>query len=544
MTLTPVRPIATGFFVVGSVNWLVEVALTTAVYEQTGSTSWVAVCVAMRFVPNVVIGPLAGVLADRVDRRIVVVGSCASRVIALAVLAAVTFAGGEPAALLVLAVVDSALATPYRPAALGLLPRAVGPAGLAAANATVGRAVQGTWIAGPAAGAAAAGLLDPAFAFAAAAVALAVAAAVGRTISACPPVRSTDVACSPIEMLRDGVVALRLADGVPALAALAVTVELVFGFELVAHVEVAAQRLGIGPAGAGWLAAFVGVGGILGGALAGRAARGAHAGALAALAGAAFGLCLVTLALVTTPVLAFGLMLVEGVANVLYDVLTVTMLHRLLAGGLLARAQSLIDAAGALALAVGSLGAPWVIGHLGLPGALVLVGLVTVVVVGAVTPMLVAADRATSRRVTALAPVVYCFRATALFEMAPYSAVERVAATSRVTGVDPGAIVVAQGDDAATVYVVETGRLHVTVESAAGWRTVNELGPGDWFGEIGVVGQRPRTATVVAATPARVWTIPGAAFLDAVASSPIVADRLGRGMQARLDRTHLELAVP
>jgi len=544
MALAPVRPIATGFFVVGSVDWLVEIALTTAVYERTRSTAWAAVCVAIRFVPKVVIGPFAGVLADRVDRRIVVVGSCASRVVALAGLAAVTFAGAEPAALLVLAVVDSTLATPYRPAALGLLPVTVGPAGLAAANASVGRALQGTWIAGPAAGAMAAGLLNPASAFAVAAVALGAAAAVARTIPACPPVRSSDVSRSLVEMLRDGVVAARLSDGVPALAALAVTVELVFGFELVAHVEVAAQRLDIGPAGAGWLAAFVGVGGILGGTLAGRAARGAHAGGFAALAGAAFGLCLAVLAFVTTPALAFGLMLVEGVANVVYDVLTVTMLHRLLAGGLLARAQSLIDAAGALALAVGSLGAPWLIGHLGLSGALVLMGVVTVVAVGAVTPMLAAADRTTSTRVAALAPVVYCFRSTALFEMAPYSAVERVAATSRVTGLDPGAIVVAQGDAAATVHVVEAGRLRVLVASARGVRTLNELGPGDWFGEIGVVGQRPRTATVVAATPARVWSIPASAFLDTVASSAIVADRLGRGMQTRLDRTNLELAVP
>jgi Cyclic nucleotide-binding domain len=544
MPLAPVRPIALGFFVVGSVDWLVEVALTTAVYEQTQSTSWVAACVAMRFVPNVAVGPLAGVLADRVDRRTVVVGSCVSRVLVLAVLAGVAFAGGEPAALLVLAVVDSALATPYRPAALAMLPRAVGPTGLAAANATVGRALQGTWIAGPAAGAVAAGLLDPAFAFGVAALALGGAATIARTVAACPPVRSSDVVCSPVEMLRDGVMALRLADGGPALAALAVVVELVFGFELVAHVEVAAQRLGIGPAGAGWLTAFVGVGGVLGGALAASAARGARAGGFAALAGAAFGLCLATLAFLTTPALAFGLMLVEGVANVVYDVLTLTMLHRLLAGGLLARAQSLIDASGALALTVGSLGAPWVIGRLGLPGALILVGVVTVVAVGAVTPRLMAADRATATRVTGLAPVVDCFRATALFEMARYPVVERVAATSRLIDADPGAVVVAQGDPAATVHVVEAGRLRVVVESAGGTRAVNELGPGDWFGEIGVVGQQPRTATVVAATRARVWSIPGPAFLDAVASSAVVADRLGRGMQVRLDRTNPEPAVP
>jgi hypothetical protein len=544
MAPTSVRPIATGFFLVGSVDWLVEVALTTAVYERTGSTSWVAACVAMRFVPGIAVGPLAGVLADRMDRRLVVVGSCSSRAMALGLLAAVAFAGGEPTTLLVLAVVDSVLATPYRPAALALVPRAVGPAGLAAANATVGRALQATWIAGPAAGALAAGLVDPAFAFTLAAVALGAAAAVARTVAPCPPVGSTDVARSPVEMLRDGVVALRLTDGVLALVGLAVIVELVFGFELVAHVEVAAERLDIGASGAGWLTAFVGVGGVLGGALAARAARGAHAGAIAAAAGATFGLCLATLAFLTTPALAFGLMLVEGVANVVYDVLTLTMLHRLLAGGLLARAQSLIDAAGALALATGSLGAPWVIGRLGLSTSLIVVGVVMVVGVGAVTPMLMAADRATSGRVTALAPVVDCFRATALFEMARYPVVERVAATSRLVDVDPGAVIVAQGDAAAAVHVVEAGRLRVTVESAGDTRTVNEIGPGDWFGEIGVVGQRSRTATVVAETAARVWSIPGPAFLEAVASSATVADRLGRGMQARLARATPEPAVP
>ena len=539
-----VRPVATGFFLVGSVDWLVEIALTTAVYERTGSTAWVAACVAMRFVPAIVVGPVAGVLADRIDRRVVVVASCVSRVVTLGALAAVALAAGEPVALLVLTAADSALATPFRPAALALLPPAVGPAGLAAANASVGRAIQGTWIAGPAAGALAAGLIAPAFAFALAAFTLGVAAKVVRTVAPCPPVRSADIACSPAEMLRDGVVALRLADGAVALLALAVVVELVFGFELVAHVEVAAERLDIGASGAGWLTAFVGVGGLLGGALAASVARGAHAGALAAAAGAAFGLCLATLAFLTTPAMAFGLMLAEGVANVVYDVLTMTMLHRLLAGGLLARAQSLIDAVGALALATGSLSAPWIVGRLGLPGSLVAVGVVSVLAVGAVTPMLVAADRATSGRVAALAPVVDCFRTTALFEMARYPVVERVAATSQLVAVDAGGVVVAQGDAATTVHLVEAGRLVVTVESAGQARTVNEMGPGDWFGEIGVVDQRPRTASVVAETPARLWSIPGPAFLEAVGSSAIVADRLGRGMQARLTRTDPEPVMP
>jgi hypothetical protein len=91
-----------------------RVALTTAVYERTGSASWVAACVAMRFVPGIAVGPLAGVLADKMDRRLVIVGSCCDRRHARP--ARRRFRRRGAAALLVLAVVDST-GPPYRPAA-------------------------------------------------------------------------------------------------------------------------------------------------------------------------------------------------------------------------------------------------------------------------------------------------------------------------------------------------------------------------------------------------------------------------------------------
>jgi hypothetical protein len=544
MAIDSVRPIVRGFFLVGSVNWVVEVALTTAVYERTGSTSWVAASVALRLVPAIAIGPLAGVLADRTDRRLVVVGSCAARAVTLSVLAAASFSGATPAVLVALAVVDSTLATPFRPAALGLVPRAVGPAGLAAANASIGTVLQATWIVGPGAGTLAAGVVGPGFAFTVAGIAVALAALTTRNAGSCPALRRSDVPRSSLEMLRDGVVAVRQAEGAVALLMLAVIVELVFGFELVAHVDVAAQRLGIGAAGAGWLTAFIGIGGVLGGSLAAAIARGRHAGLAAAAASAGFGVCLATLALLTAAPMAFGLMAIEGGANVLYDVLTVTMLQRVLSGAVVARAQALIDAAGALALAAGSLLAPVLIGGLGLPGSLVAVGMAAIVAVVAVAPALVVADRGTSARVQSLVPVVECFRATGLFEMAPYHVVERVAAASRVTRAETGSVVVAQGDHASAVHVVEAGNLQVIAAADGHNRIVNELGPGDWFGEIGVAGGRPRTATVLAETDARVWSIPASTFLDAVASAATVSDPLMRGMQVRLARTEQDSILP
>src|SRR5262245_40559354 len=91
-----VRPLATSYLLVGSVEWSVAVALAAAVYDRTHSTGWISALVVARFFPSVVVGPLAGVLADRVDRRRVLVWSCALRIGPLVALTAAAAAGSPP----------------------------------------------------------------------------------------------------------------------------------------------------------------------------------------------------------------------------------------------------------------------------------------------------------------------------------------------------------------------------------------------------------------------------------------------------------------
>ncbi|HTU08502.1 MAG TPA: MFS transporter, partial [Trebonia sp.] len=50
-------------------DWLYNLALVTLVYQRTGSALWAGAATAARVVPMVVLGPLGGVLADRFDRR-------------------------------------------------------------------------------------------------------------------------------------------------------------------------------------------------------------------------------------------------------------------------------------------------------------------------------------------------------------------------------------------------------------------------------------------------------------------------------------------
>jgi len=64
--------------------------------------------------------------------------------------------------------------------------------------------------------------------------------------------------------------------------------------------------------------------------------------------------------------------------------------------------------------------------------------------------------------------------------------------------------------------------------------TVARLGAHDWFGEIGLLQDVPRTATVRAATAGEVWEIDGTAFLAGVTESALAPTALLDGVSARL----------
>src|SRR3954452_9248005 len=67
------RRLFAGLVVSQAGDWLYNLALLAFVYERTGSTTWVGVTTAARILPEVVLGPIGGVLADRHDRRVVMV---------------------------------------------------------------------------------------------------------------------------------------------------------------------------------------------------------------------------------------------------------------------------------------------------------------------------------------------------------------------------------------------------------------------------------------------------------------------------------------
>lgn len=115
---------------------------------------------------------------------------------------------------------------------------------------------------------------------------------------------------------------------------------------------------------------------------------------------------------------------------------------------------------------------------------------------------------------------------TPLFRAAPQESLDRLAAQLRRHEAAAGMVVVRQGDPGDDLYLVESGRLEVTTVTSGQPVALGLLGPGDFFGEMALLRKSPRTATVTALTPSRLWTLSRAALVEVIRQSPAVADQL------------------
>jgi len=116
-------------------DWLYNLALLAFVYERTGSTAWVGITTAARILPEVALGPIGGVLADRYDRRLVMIASDVLRAAAMGALAVVALTGAPAILAPLLAAVCTAAGAAYPQCVVAVMPRLVGAGDLAAANA-------------------------------------------------------------------------------------------------------------------------------------------------------------------------------------------------------------------------------------------------------------------------------------------------------------------------------------------------------------------------------------------------------------------------
>jgi CRP-like cAMP-binding protein len=169
------------------------------------------------------------------------------------------------------------------------------------------------------------------------------------------------------------------------------------------------------------------------------------------------------------------------------------------------------------------------IAELGIRGTLVATGLLLPLLAIGFWPRLRAIDRSAvvpERELELLA-------ALPLFSPLPVTTLEKLASRLESQRVSPGADVVTQGDSGERFYVIADGDVDVTHDGTH----VQTLGPGGYFGEIALLHDVPRTATVTARTELLLYSLEREAFLAAVTGHPEAAAAADAAARARLEAT-------
>ncbi len=538
------RLLAGAYSVSAAGSWAYNVALAVYVYDQTHSAAWVGAVTLGRFLPSVVLGTYGGVLAERFERtRLMVTLDLTSSGLmgSLTVLAA--FHGAVVAAIAIGAA-NGVIAMAYQPAVAALTPELVPEDELAAANMLNNTVGNLAIVAGPAVGAALLAAGSPTLAFAANAVSFLWSAAFVARISA----RSTPVdvtaggSVGPLRQMLVGAQAILSSSSATVLAAYSVVASFVYGVDTVLFVEVSERRLGTGAGGYSYLLAGLGVGGLLAAGLVRRISEWPKLGTAIITAMAVY--CAPTLVLVAVrqPVVAFVVEVVRGGGTLVVDVLAMTALQRSLPKEKLARVFGAFFTFVLLAIVCGAVLTPVALRTTDLVTTLWLAGGMVPALGLLGWPWLRRMDQANVARLAEIAPRVALLQRAAIFAEAPRPVLESLARASATQEVVTGKEVVKEGEPADALYIVESGALTVTSKGAGGDQgPLNSLGPGDYFGEIGLLHRMARTATVAALSPCRLLRVDGAAFLDAL-SSGVASPSLLEGAQVRLARTPLYCA--
>ena len=360
-------------------DWLYNLALLAFVYERTHSSAWLGVTTAARVLPIVICGPLGGVIADRYDRRRLMLASDAVRFVLMLALALVAAAGLPVVLAPIIAALATAASSVYIPSVAATTPRLVDDADLPAANAARSVIQQVCIVAGPGFGALLLLLGPPSLAFAIngatfALSALAVASIPAGAIFA--PGGDAEAAPNVLRELRDGARALLDQPVAMRLIGADLVCSAIYGAETVLLLLLS-RELGLGDHGYGYLLASFGLGGVLGAAVAGRAAASERMGLVVIGAMATLAACTALFAdpLGVGGALALGV--VSGAGFIVVEVLVETGLQRSLAPEVFARAYGFAFPAAIAGIVAGSLIAAPLVALFGVRGAFVALGALT-----------------------------------------------------------------------------------------------------------------------------------------------------------------------
>jgi MFS family permease len=507
--------------------WSFAIALGVYAFDASGPTA-VGVAGAVRLLPGALAAPFGGLIGDRASRRSVLVASALGNAALLGGAAAAAALGAPVAVVFLIAGLSTVAVCPYVPAEGALMPLlARTPQELSAANVAhsaidnVGFLSAGI----------ASGLLlaasSPQVVFAMAAIAGVLAALLLLSLSRdARPKYVTETSDTVLAGLALGARSL-LADSRLRLVGIALTLLLFFeGAADVLAVIVALDLLGLSQGAVGYLNAAWGIGALLGGAaLAVLLDRGQLAAGLALgclLAGASLALPGIWVVAAMGYVAWLGM----GAGYTFVEVAAWTLLQRLGSDETLARALAFLESSKFAAMALGSIAVPGLIALIGVRG--------TVIAVAAILPVFALFRWSALRALEIGAPVeedrFRLLRNHPIFAPLPMDTLERLGHDLVSVTPTPGEEIVTQGEPGERFYLIAEGEVEVHIDGSLR----GTEGAGECFGEIALLNDVPRTATVTALPGCRLLALDRRHFVSAVtghlrsgeAASIVAEDRL------------------
>ena len=529
-----------GEFISSIGDWLYLVAILIIVYEQSHDALALGLVGAARIFPYLILSVPAGIVADRFDRRLILLVTDVSRGALQVVLAILVLTDAPVLSIVAVAILASCIATFFGPAIGAYLPSLVDDeADLGPANSVwatldnlaffIGPAISGVLIA--VGGLATAFLLNAAsFAFVA-------------IMLATLPSRRTLIEAAEDKARTEGAeeVQAAVAGGwgsivrrLPGLVVLDTATSFAGGALGVLTVVIAVDSLGAGEAATGYLNAATGIGGIAAGIAAGwvvlrRLDIGIVAGSLIGAVG--------LLVLGTTHDLAPALLAI-GVAVgalLLLDVIMATVLQRLVPDEERGRAMGMIQIPGGIASIAGAFMAPLLADRYGVATALGVIAIVSTVLGLAAVVVLrptgvLLSSGLDPRRLELL-------RASVFGGVLPIR-LEAAARRLQAVEVIPGQTVIEQGAVADRFYIIDSGTFTVSQRTGDGAPVeLRTMGPGEVFGEIGLLSSVPRTATVTAVVAGRLFALDKDGFLGLVDAGPGLTTQLLDRYRGTWDRS-------
>jgi len=291
-------------------------------------------------------------------------------------------------------------------------------------------------------------------------------------------------------------------------------------------VILALDQLGMGQSGVGFLNSAIGAGGIAGALLTALLVGRAH---LAGPFGAGlllWGGALAAIGILPLPFTAVLLLAVAGMGRVVMDVAGRTLLQRVSPDALLSRVFGVLEGIDNASLAIGSVLAPALLAVAGTRGAFIAAGVALVTFTALSWGRLLRTDAAGTVRPRELAALM----SVPFFASLSGQALERLAAALVPVTARAGRRIITQGEVGDRFYIISSGTVQVSIDGLP----VRTMTNGESFGEIALLREIPRTASVAAVTPVELLALDRHHFVETVTGQPVAAAAAETFIHSRL----------